>query len=425
MIRDKYPAKIFISDLPERCANEGFLFSFFQKCGRIIPNGISIHYNPYQNEKEDNHFYSAFVSFETIEEAKNARQKLNYTEFDNVPINITLADPETNQIRISGKGFINVQLNDSSIKVGELEKIFSKYGEVIFCSIKGQSNYRDGMVQFREVKNACRAVQELKCKEINGKKTYMYIAHKYNQNSNEFINVCYIENIPESIRTEEDLRYLFAQYGKVIYASLPKNYNGKNKGFAFCTFDSAEEVERASHALNGKIIDGNEISCRQYMSTNDRNNYLCKKYTKESNIKYEKNKDKILFFRNFDKDVSEDDLEYIFQQFGEVECIDLLGIDYNPYGFVHFKRKEDAEKCLDMSFFIFIRGKQLFVSKYVKDRSNMSKENKKALISILHEMNRDNDRTIKSANQLSEYQAKYLIDNQHFIFQWIENANLQ
>lgn len=40
-------------------------------------------------------------------------------------------------------------------------------------------------------------------------------------------------------------------------------------------------------------------------------------------------------------------------------------------------------------------------------------------------MNRDNDRTIKSANQLSEYQAKYLFDNQHFISQWIENVNLQ
>lgn len=90
-----------------------------------------------------------------------------------------------------------------------------------------------------------------------------------------------------------------------------------------------------------------------------------------------KNKDKILFFRNLDKDVSEDELEYIFQQFGEVEYIDLLGINYNPYGFVHFKRKEDAEKCLDMSFFIFIRGKQLFVSKYVKDRSNMTKEIKR------------------------------------------------
>lgn len=141
-----------------------------QKCGRIIPNGISIHYNPYQSEKENNHFYSAFVSFETIEEANNARQILNYTEFNNIPIYITLADPETNQIRISGKGFINVQLYNSSIKAAELEKIFSKYGEVIFCSIKGQSNYRNGMVQFRENKNARRAVQELSCQEINGKK---------------------------------------------------------------------------------------------------------------------------------------------------------------------------------------------------------------------------------------------------------------
>jgi len=48
---------------------------------------------------------------------------------------------------------------------------------------------------------------------------------------------------------------LFSQYGKVV-----DSYKPLEKGFAFITFETAEEANAAMEALNGKDVDGREIN---------------------------------------------------------------------------------------------------------------------------------------------------------------------
>ncbi|KAL9643284.1 hypothetical protein ABK040_014740 [Willaertia magna] len=45
--------------------------------------------------------------------------------------------------------------------------------------------------------------------------------------------------------TENDLRLLFGQVGKIIKVYLPAGYNGGNKGFALITYSTPEEAEEA------------------------------------------------------------------------------------------------------------------------------------------------------------------------------------
>ena len=53
-----------------------------------------------------------------------------------------------------------------------------------------------------------------------------------------FLNVGYELN-------ENQLRTHFTQFGSVSDTYLPKHSSGRNKGFGFVTFESAEALERA------------------------------------------------------------------------------------------------------------------------------------------------------------------------------------
>ncbi|MEZ0388419.1 MAG: RNA recognition motif domain-containing protein [Verrucomicrobium sp.] len=53
--------------------------------------------------------------------------------------------------------------------------------------------------------------------------------------------------------TENDVRDLFATHGNVTEVNLPADRTtGRPRGFAFVTMDSAESMQTAIRALNGK-----------------------------------------------------------------------------------------------------------------------------------------------------------------------------
>lgn len=69
-----------------------------------------------------------------------------------------------------------------------------------------------------------------------------------------------LRNLPWSIKTSDDLAALFRSYGKVQYATLPKNPNGQLKGFGFILLRGRKNAEKALEKLNGKEIDGRTIA---------------------------------------------------------------------------------------------------------------------------------------------------------------------
>ena len=53
--------------------------------------------------------------------------------------------------------------------------------------------------------------------------------------------------------TEPRLRKHFVHFGVISDLYLPKHNSGRNKGFAFVTFDSAEALERALLATTHNV----------------------------------------------------------------------------------------------------------------------------------------------------------------------------
>src|SRR5512147_1878631 len=61
--------------------------------------------------------------------------------------------------------------------------------------------------------------------------------------------------------TENDLQDAFAAHGTVVEANLMMDRaTGRPRGFAFITMSNAEEAQKAIEALNGKQLDGRELT---------------------------------------------------------------------------------------------------------------------------------------------------------------------
>jgi RNA recognition motif-containing protein len=60
---------------------------------------------------------------------------------------------------------------------------------------------------------------------------------------------------------EEEIRELFKEFGEITELKMiTDRETGRFRGFGFITFSSAEEANAAKEALNGKELNGREIS---------------------------------------------------------------------------------------------------------------------------------------------------------------------
>jgi multiple RNA-binding domain-containing protein 1 len=71
-------------------------------------------------------------------------------------------------------------------------------------------------------------------------------------------NRIYITNIPYTL-TEEELRGQFRRFGNIAKVKLPVEYDGKNKGYCFLTFEKSEEALRAFAECDNKVAFGRII----------------------------------------------------------------------------------------------------------------------------------------------------------------------
>ncbi len=72
-------------------------------------------------------------------------------------------------------------------------------------------------------------------------------------------NKLFVGNISFKM-SEDELRNLFAESGKVLSVAIPTDRDtGRKRGFAFVEMENQEEAQTAIDALNGKTVDGREI----------------------------------------------------------------------------------------------------------------------------------------------------------------------
>ena len=104
---------------------------------------------------------------------------------------------------------------------------------------------------------------------------------------------------------DETLFDIFREYGELVSCKIIKDhFTQKSRGFAFVTFQSRENAEKALEEMNFKLIEGREL--RIYFKKNS------KDFNPDANV----------FFKNLSKDVLARELSEMCEQYGEIlSCI--------------------------------------------------------------------------------------------------------
>ena len=73
-------------------------------------------------------------------------------------------------------------------------------------------------------------------------------------------NKLFVGSLPWAV-TSDRLKEAFSQFGEVTDAVvISDRMSGRSKGFGFVTFATDEEAQKAIDGMNGKELDGREIT---------------------------------------------------------------------------------------------------------------------------------------------------------------------
>jgi len=209
-----------------------------------------------------------------------------------------------------------------------------------------------------------------------------YVPHPHKNPQETFTNV-YIKNLPETIRTSEDLGKLFEEFGEVQSPFLPMdestkdeaNPEGTPRPFGFCNMADHDSAVRAVEGLNNKQLGDQELYCGRAKSKAERKRELEIQAEKIKKQKYNETKDRNFYVRNFDERISEEEIKAKFEEYGEIESFKIVPVDGGTrrYCFVCYGKKEDADVAMADSNRISFNGQPIYMA-YFKPVERRQKE---------------------------------------------------
>ena len=469
MSQNNNVTRIYVADLPvttflDECTSvidEDFLKQLFQE-NHVSQSPGSVIIKA-KIDKNNNPYAYAFVDFETREDAVNAIKEFNYTKLDNIPIRLVLADEETINLIHSPYAKLKITNLDPEIEVSQLYDAFSNFGEIVTCKIDGeiepdQDSYGKrfisngiGYVQFRHQEDADQALKDLQDVSINGRPVHIKRCSRFiHLTQNDTFTKCFIKHLP-CFYNDSNLVELFKEFGNVISCHIEEAEEERSiQQRGIVEMSTHEESVRAIEGINGRMIEGSSLVCSRWMSKHEIAQVKQKELFERKKKKYEENKDKYLYVRNFDEFVTEKDLLIAFSRFRKVQSVKIMrdedGIS-KKFGFVNFSSKEAASECLKKSCLILINGKQIHASFGVDQFTRMKKmheeskrrremfhqmasnpipnqlqyqqEPKWALRSMILEKDPNSCVFLQRVRDMSDQQAQFLLDDPSLFIQWM------
>ena len=358
--------QLYVGDLPQTVDEEFIRTTLFSEYGEIKDVILK--------KKRELERKFAFVTFGKYEDAARALNEMNYTKLDGVPIRICWADAETRRIKLSGIGNLYIKGLDESFEVSQLHEAFSNFGDIISCKIPmnkdktGQLKSNGyGYIQFRTAEDAEKAMKDLADASINDKKISIEkYQKKSRKNPEETFTNLYVKGLnPNVFKTDQDLQDLFAQFGRVQNARLlTSSFQGQSLPFGFANMENHEDAVRAVAELNNRKDGEYELVCCRAMSKAERMREIQKSTLEFKKKVYQTTRGRNLYIRGFDENVTEQELNDFFSNYGQIETLSISKDAYGvskKFGFVCFKTEEGAINSITGTTFDFFRGKPIYV----------------------------------------------------------------
>ncbi|KAF9052890.1 hypothetical protein BJ165DRAFT_810755 [Panaeolus papilionaceus] len=168
----------------------------------------------------------------------------------------------------------------------------------------------------------------------------------------------FIKNLDELIDNKA-LHDTFAAFGNVLSCKVATDEHGRSKGYGFVHYETAEAADNAIKAVNGMLLNDKKVYVGHHISRKERQSKLDEMKAQFTN----------LYVKNLDPEMSQEDFERLFNQFGGVTSA-LISVDEEGkskgFGFVNYETHEEAQKAVDALHDTEQNGRKLFVSRAQK-----------------------------------------------------------
>ncbi|PPQ87966.1 hypothetical protein CVT25_001045 [Psilocybe cyanescens] len=168
----------------------------------------------------------------------------------------------------------------------------------------------------------------------------------------------FIKNLDELIDNKA-LHDTFAAFGNVLSCKVATDEHGRSKGYGFVHYETGEAADSAIKAVNGMLLNDKKVYVGHHISRKERQSKLDEMKAQFTN----------LYVKNIDPEMSQEDFEKLFHQFGSVTSA-LISVDdegkSKGFGFVNFDNHEEAQHAVDTLHDTEVNGRKLFVSRAQK-----------------------------------------------------------
>ena len=317
---------LFISELPDKIL-EADLQGFFGEYKDDI-HMMQIDRNQKMYDLFNTRKPKATIIFKTHEKAEEARNKLNMKRLKGKALNIMWHERD-NSVRYNNKANIFVKGISLNANPREIYELFAKYGEIIsakICENEDGDLLGYGYINYYNLDSAENAIANLnKTKFMDSE-----LEVEHFQKKNERLQVpqenssIYIKNIPNSYSKIEDLKTIFAKYGKIVFGKVFQDSN--ERPYAIIVYADAESANKAKEEMNDKKLDEKDeikLYVDLLQKKSERKRMLTTKIGDINNKLNMEFKNCNLYVKNLPYNLTEEKFKEIFSTCGEVKSVKI------------------------------------------------------------------------------------------------------
>ncbi|TVK90424.1 Polyadenylate-binding protein 1 [Bagarius yarrelli] len=224
------------------------------------------------------------------------------------------------------------------------------------------------LVNFQHRADAEQAMEMLNFSFLIGRPMRIMWSHKDPSLRYSSVGNLIIKNLDKSIDNMA-LYESFSMFGTIQSCKVVGNEKG-SKGYGYVQFKSEEAADKAIKILNGKPLNGRKVFIERFKSREEREAEV-RSFSPNSCFTN-------IFIKNLDKEMDDTKLKDVFRFFGVVLSARVMTDENGKskgFGFVRFKKPEEARKAVTEMNGMELKGKQLYVGRAKSKEERQTKNN--------------------------------------------------
>merc|ERR1719167_863397 len=224
-------------------------------------------------------------------------------------------------------------------------------------------------VNFHQPADAERALDTMNFDVLKGRPIRIMWSQRDPSLRRSGVGNVFIKNLDKTIDNKA-MYDTFSAFGNILSCKVAQDANGESKGYGFVHFETEEAAVQAIDKVNGMLLNNKKVFVGRFVPRKEREIELGEKAKKFTNV----------YIKNFNENLSEDDLTEMFSKYGKITSLKLMktGDEKNKgFGFVSFEDASAAEAACDDLNGKEVNGKTIYVGRAQKKAERQMELKKK------------------------------------------------